>query len=57
MKDSEGCAVNDDMQAVYPQIIEADALRTFQDAYNFAGADIVGMVYGRAEDPGAISAN
>ncbi len=117
MKDSEGCAVKDDMQAIYPQIIEADALiiaspvywfnmsaqtkifmdrcialydanpaesalygktiaiamtygdkdafcsgcinalRTFQDAYKFVGADIAGMVYGSAEAPGEIAAN
>ena len=34
-----------------------NALRTFQDAYNFVGADIVGMVYGSAEEPGEIAAN
>jgi len=34
-----------------------NALRTFQDAYNFVGADIVGMVYGSAEAPGEIAAN
>jgi len=116
-KDSQGCAVKDDMQAIYPKITEADALiiaspvywfnmsaqtkifmdrcialfnenpeksslygkkiaiamsygdkdafcsgcinalRTFQDAYNFVGADIVGMVYGSAEEPGEIASN
>lgn len=114
---SKGCVVDDDMQDVYPKVIEADALiiaspvywftmsaqtkifmdrcialynenheesrlyakniaiamtygdkdafssgcinalRTFQDAYNFVGADIVGMVYGSAEEPGEIAAN
>ncbi len=114
---SRGCAVDDDMQDVYPKIIEADALiiaspvywfnmsaqtkifmdrcmavynenheesrlygkniaiamaygdkdafssgcinalRTFQDAYNFVGAGIAGMVYGSAEEPGEIAAN
>jgi multimeric flavodoxin WrbA len=34
-----------------------NALRTFQNAYNFVGADIVGMVYGSAEEPGEIAAN
>ena len=29
-----------------------NALRTFQDAYNYVGATIVGMVYGSAMDPG-----
>jgi len=117
MEDSQGCAVDDDMQGIYPKIVEADALiiaspvywfnmsaqtkifmdrcialynqnpeesalygkniaiamtygdkdvfcsgcinalRTFQDAYNFVGADIVGMVYGSAEAPGEIAAN
>ncbi|MDM8515887.1 flavodoxin family protein [Desulfobacterales bacterium HSG16] len=116
-EDSKGCAVDDDMQNIYPKIIEADALiiaspvywftmsaqtkifmdrciamynednkksrlygkniaiamtygdkdafssgcinalRTFQDAYNFVGADIAGMVYGSAEEPGEIAAN
>ncbi len=116
-KDSQGCAVKDDMQAIYPKITEADALiiaspvywfnmsaqtkifmdrcialfnenpeksslygkkiaiamsygdkdafcsgcinalRTFQDAYNFVGADIAGMVYGSAEEPGEIASN
>lgn len=117
MEDSQGCAVDDDMQGIYPKIVEADALiiaspvywfnmsaqtklfmdrcialynqnpeenalygkniaiamtygdkdvfcsgcinalRTFQDAYKFVGADIVGMVYGSAEEPGEIAAN
>jgi len=34
-----------------------NALRTFQDAYNFVGADIAGMVYGSAEEPGEIAAS
>jgi len=114
---SKGCIVDDDMQSLYPKIIEADAfiiaspvywftmsaqtkifmdrcmavfdenieegplygkkiaiamaygdkdafssgcinaLRTFQDAYNFVGADILGMIYGSAEDPGEITKN
>lgn len=112
-----GCAVNDDMQAVYPKLLESDAwviaspvywfsmsaqikifmdrcfamfrdtpeqspffnkriaiamsygdsdafnsgcvnaLRSFQDAYNYVGAKIVGMVYGSAEKPGEIGSN
>ncbi|MBW2593978.1 MAG: flavodoxin family protein [Deltaproteobacteria bacterium] len=116
-ENSKGCAVDDDMQGIYPKITEADALiiaspvywftmsaqtkifmdrciatynedpgksqlhgkkiaiamtfgdkdafssgcvnalRTFQDAYNFVGADIVGMVYGSAEEPGEIAAD
>jgi len=116
-EESRGCIVNDDMQGLYPKIIQADALiiaspvywfsmsaqtkifmdrcmalfnenpkegplygkniaiamtygdkdafssgcinalRTFQDAYNFVGADIVGMVYGSAEEPGEIANN
>jgi len=32
-----------------------NALRTFQDAYRFVGADIAGMVYGTAEEPGEIA--
>jgi multimeric flavodoxin WrbA len=35
----------------------ANALRTFQDAFNYAGATIVGMVYGSAEKPGEITSN
>ena len=34
-----------------------NALRTFQDAYRYAGAEIVGMVYGSAMDAGAIKAD
>jgi multimeric flavodoxin WrbA len=34
-----------------------NALRTFQDAYNYVGAEIVGMVYGSAMEPGDIRAN
>jgi multimeric flavodoxin WrbA len=34
-----------------------NALRTFQDAYNYVGAKIVGMVYGSAMEPGDIKAN
>ncbi len=34
-----------------------NALRTFQDAYRFVGADIAGMVYGSAEKPGEIKDN
>jgi multimeric flavodoxin WrbA len=34
-----------------------NALRTFQDAYRFVGANIVGMVYGSAEKPGGIESN
>ncbi len=34
-----------------------NALRTFQDAYKYVGADIVGMVYGSAEEPGEIAAS
>ena len=29
-----------------------NALRSFQDAYRYAGARIVDMVYGSAEEPG-----
>ncbi len=117
MEDSTGCAVDDDMQSLYPKLVESDAwiiaspvywfnmsaqtkifidrcfalwnedpetnpmykkriaiamsygdsdpftsgcvnaLRSFQDAYGFAGATIVGMVYGSAEDPGEIASN
>ena len=116
-KGSSGCAVDDDMQSIYPKLIESDAwviaspvywfsmsaqtkifmdrcfalfnsdqekspiykkriaiamsygdsdpfnsgcvnaLRSFQDAYTYAGAKIVGMVYGSAEDPGEITSN
>ena len=34
-----------------------NALRSFQDAYRYAGANIVGMVYGSAEEPGEITSN
>lgn len=34
-----------------------NALRSFQDAYRYAGAKIVGMVYGSAEEPGEIESN
>ena len=34
-----------------------NALRTFQDAFRYAGATIVGMVYGSAEKPGEIKTN
>jgi multimeric flavodoxin WrbA len=34
-----------------------NALRTFQDAYGYAGATIVGMVYGSAMEAGKIRAN
>lgn len=34
-----------------------NALRTFQDAYGYIGAEIVGMVYGSASDPGEIRGN
>jgi multimeric flavodoxin WrbA len=116
-KNSTGCAVDDDMQSLYPKLVESDAwviaspvywfnmsaqtkifmdrcfalwnddpernpiyrkriaiamsygdsdpfssgcvnaLRSFQDAYRYAGAKIVGMVYGSAEKPGEIALN
>ena len=34
-----------------------NALRTFQDAYNYIGAEIVGMVYGSADYAGEIRQN
>ncbi|HEY43758.1 MAG TPA: flavodoxin family protein [Anaerolineae bacterium] len=34
-----------------------NALRTFQDAYNYVGAEIVGMVYGSADEAGEIREN
>ena len=34
-----------------------NAIRTFQDAYRYVGADMVGMVYGSASEPGEIAAN
>ena len=113
--DSKGCAIDDEMQRLYPKLIEADgwviaspvywftmsaqtklfldrcfallaykknaftgkriaiamsygdtdpftsgcinALRTFQDAFRYAGARLVGMVYGSAEKPGEILSN
>ena len=116
-KKSTGCAVDDDMQSLYPKLVESDAwviaspvywfsmsaqtkifmdrcfalwnedpemnrlfkkriaiamsygdsdpfnsgcvnaLRSFQDAYRYAGARIVGMVYGSADEPGEIASN
>ena len=116
-KNSTGCAVDDDMQSLYPKLVESDAwiiaspvywfsmsaqtkifmdrcfalwnedpeinslykkriaiamsygdsdpfnsgcvnaLRSFQDAYRYAGAEIVGMVYGSADEPGEIASN
>ena len=32
-------------------------MRTFQDAYAYVGAEIVGMVYGSADAAGEIGAN
>ena len=113
--ESEGCAIEDDMQRIYPRLIETDAwviaspvywftmsaqtklfmdrcfalpayekgafngkriaiamsygdtdpftsgcvnaLRTFQDAFRYAGARIVGMVYGSAMEAGEIRSN
>jgi multimeric flavodoxin WrbA len=113
--DSRGCAIDDDMQKLYPKLIRADswviaspvywfnmsaqaklfmdrcfaltayeknaflgkrvaiamsygdadpfasgcvnALRTFQDAFRYVGAKIVGMVYGSANEPGEIASN
>jgi multimeric flavodoxin WrbA len=34
-----------------------NAIRTFQDVFRYVGAPIVGMVYGRASEPGEIAAN
>ena len=34
-----------------------NALRTFQDAFNYIGAEIVGMVYGSADKAGEIAKN
>jgi multimeric flavodoxin WrbA len=114
-KNSKGCSIPDDMQELYPKLIEADAwviaspvywftvsaqtklfmdrcfalpaygndpfkgkriavamtyggndpfdsgcvnaLRTFQDAFGYIEAKIVGMVYGSAMDAGEIRAN
>ena len=112
---SKGCAIDDEMQSIYPKLLESDtwviaspvywftmsaqtklfmdrcfalpayakdpfadkriaiamsygdtdpfnsgcvnALRTFQDAFRYAGATIVGMVYGSANDEGEIKSN
>ncbi|RJR18309.1 MAG: flavodoxin family protein [Desulfobacteraceae bacterium] len=114
-KDSRGCAIDDDMQAIYKKLIESDvwvitspvywfnmsaqtkifmdrcfaltayvkdafrgkkiaivmaygdkdpfasgcvnALRCFQDAFNYVGAKIVGMIYGSAMNAGEINSN
>lgn len=114
-KDSQACAIDDDMQEIYPKLVQArgwviaspvywfnmtaqtklfmdrsfglsayaknpfagkqvaiamsygdsdpfnsgcvNALRTFQDAYRYAGAKIVGMVYGSADKAGEIKNN
>ncbi len=114
-KDSKGCAIDDEMQTIYPKLVECDtwviaspvywfnmsaqaklfmdrcfallaytdnpfagkrvaiamsygdtdpfnsgcinALRSFQDAFNYVGAKMVGMVYGSAEAPGEIESN
>ena len=34
-----------------------NALRTFQDAFRYVGANLIGMVYGSAEKPGEIKSN
>jgi multimeric flavodoxin WrbA len=34
-----------------------NALRTYQDTFNYLGANIIGMVYGRASEAGDIKAN
>ena len=34
-----------------------NALRTFQDAFAYVGANIVGMIYGSADKPGEIKSN
>jgi len=34
-----------------------NALRTFQDAFNYVGAEIVGMIYGSASEAREIKAN
>jgi multimeric flavodoxin WrbA len=34
-----------------------NAIRTFQDAFAYVGATIIGMVYGRASEPGEIANN
>ncbi len=112
--DSKGCVIQDDMQGVYPRLIEADAwviatpvhwfnmstqtklwmdrcfalvryganpykkkigiaisygdtdpfasgavnaIRCFQDAFKYVGAEIAGIVYGSALKPGEIKKN
>ena len=113
--DSKGCAIDDEMQSLYPKLLESDtwviaspvywftmsaqtklfmdrcfalftdaknrfegkriaialsygdtdpfnsgcvnALRAFQDAFNYVGAEIIGMVYGSAEKAGEIKSN
>ena len=69
---SKGCSIDDDMQAIDRKRIAAamayggadpfdsgcvNALRTFQDACRYAGAQIVGMVYGGAMGAGDIRAD
>ena len=114
-KDSKGCAIDDDMQSIYPKLVECDtwviaspvywftmsaqaklfmdrcfallayannpfagkriaiamsygdtdpfnsgcvnALRAFQDSFNYVGANIIGMVYGSANEAGEITSN
>jgi multimeric flavodoxin WrbA len=114
-KDSKGCAIDDDMQSIYPKLVEYDtwviaspvywftmsaqaklfmdrcfallayannpfagkriaiamsygdtdpfnsgcvnALRAFQDSFNYVGANIIGMVYGSANEAGEITSN
>ncbi len=118
-KDSKGCAIDDEMQTIYPKLLKyntwviaspvywftmsaqaklfmdrcfalpayskktlenafagkrigiamsygdsdpfnsgcVNALRTFQDAFNYVDAKIIGMVYGSAEAPGEIKSN
>jgi len=118
-KDSKGCAIDDEMQTIYPKLLEykawviaspvywftmsaqaklfldrcfalpayskktlenafagkrigiamsygdsdpfnsgcVNALRTFQDAFNYVGAKMIGMVYGSGEAPGEIKTN
>jgi multimeric flavodoxin WrbA len=118
-KDSKGCAIDDEMQTIYPKLVECNtwviaspvywftvsaqaklfmdrcfafpaytkkaleysfvdkrigialsygdtdpfnsgcvnALRTFQDAFNYVGAQIIGMVYGSGDAPGEIKSN
>ncbi|MGD8521169.1 MAG: flavodoxin family protein [Desulfobacterales bacterium] len=114
-EDSNGCAIDDDMQTIYPKLVACDtwviaspvywfsmsaqtklfmdrcfallaydnnpfagkrvgiamsygdsdpfnsgcvnALRAFQDSFQYVGAKIIGMVYGSAEAPGEIKSN